>query len=232
MARDGAERRCPRCGTRRAKATTNITTNVRRCGTTSEIVRPMSTADGYIGSERRRSMIPLLQVVGDADAGERRVEQHGLGEDAGDHVLLVVVGGIDRAAEHVHEQHDEHDRLDRGEDQQLGVAGHRPQVAHGLGPAVLEQPDRPVGISCSAARARGRACRVSVDRRRSSALTLLAARRRRRRPPSAAWPVRAKNTSSSVAWRTATSATGDAGVRRAARTDDGHDARRRRRPAR
>ena len=49
---------------------------------------------------------------------------------------------LDRAAEHVHEQQHEHDRLDRGEDQQLGAARHRAQVAQGLGPAVAPAATR------------------------------------------------------------------------------------------
>ena len=42
-----------------AYAATNITTNVITLRTMSENVRPMSTAPGYIGSERSRSMMPF-----------------------------------------------------------------------------------------------------------------------------------------------------------------------------
>jgi hypothetical protein len=44
-----------------ANATSSMTTKVNRLRTTSDIVRPMSTPDWYMGSDRSRSMIPLLR---------------------------------------------------------------------------------------------------------------------------------------------------------------------------
>src|SRR6266511_4068481 len=44
-----------------AKATTSMTTKVRALRTTSETVRPINTAEGYMGSDRSRSISPLLR---------------------------------------------------------------------------------------------------------------------------------------------------------------------------
>jgi hypothetical protein len=77
-----------------------------------------------------------VHVLGDARAGPRRGEGDGLGEDAGHQELAVDLraGGaadVQRAAEHVREQHHEHDRLDQPEDDHLGDADHADQVALG-----------------------------------------------------------------------------------------------------
>ena len=51
--------RSPRSGTRSANATPSITKNVNTLRTRSDTVRPMSTADRAIGSDRSRSMRPF-----------------------------------------------------------------------------------------------------------------------------------------------------------------------------
>ena len=166
----------------------------------------------------------LAQVLGDADAGERRVEHHGLGEDARHEVLHVGVVGhprdLDRAAEHVDEQQHEHDRLDGGEDQQLGVAGHGPQVAHRLGPAVAPEPDGPLGHVGPV--------EVGAGQRhigRGHQAAPLSSVGDRRRLPRRAWPVSCRNTSSSVGRRATTSTTPMPSAS-SRRTTVGHDARR------
>src|SRR5262249_27482497 len=80
---------------------------------------------------------PLLQVVGERHGGDAGAERHGLGEDPGHQVLAVVDPGyLDGAPEHVGEQQHEHDRLDGGEDQQVGYPLDLDQVALGDHPAV------------------------------------------------------------------------------------------------
>src|SRR5439155_5907724 len=79
----------------------------------------------------------LLQVVGEPDGGDAGPERDGLGEDAG-HQVFAVAGPVylDRAAEHVGEQQHEHDRLDGGEDQQVGYPLDLRKVALGDDPPV------------------------------------------------------------------------------------------------
>ena len=45
-------------------------------------MRPISTAERAIGIERKRSMTPRSQVLGQADRGLRGPERHRLDEDA------------------------------------------------------------------------------------------------------------------------------------------------------
>ena len=108
-------------------ATTSITANEIALRTTSLMVRPSSIRRRVHRQRAQPVDEALAEVLGDAEPGVDRAEQHGLGEDPGDHELLVVAvaGHGDRAAEHVHEQHHEHDRLQAREHQQLGVAGER-----------------------------------------------------------------------------------------------------------
>src|SRR5690606_17737622 len=75
---------------------------------------------------------PLLHVLRDAGAGERRTEQHRLGEDPRDEELAVArAGHVDRVAEHVREQQHEHDRRQQHEHQHLWDAGDLDDVALG-----------------------------------------------------------------------------------------------------
>ena len=59
-----------------------ISTTTKKLRTRSASVRPTSTAERAIGSERNRSIRPLLQVLGEPDAGGERAEHDGLHEDA------------------------------------------------------------------------------------------------------------------------------------------------------
>ena len=52
-------------------------------------VRPASTAERDMGSDRKRSMMPFCMSSAMPAPGERGPEQHGLGEDAGDQELAV-----------------------------------------------------------------------------------------------------------------------------------------------
>ena len=128
-------------------ATPSITANEIALRTTSLIVRPSRYADEYIGQRSQPVDEPLAQVLGDAEPGVDGTEQHGLGEDPGDHELLVVAvaGHGDRAAEHVHEQHHEHDRLQAGEHEQLGVAGERARGGASLRSSCRGAATRPGG---------------------------------------------------------------------------------------
>ena len=115
------------------KPTTHIRITTKKLRTRSASVRPTSTAERAIGSERNRSMRPLLQVVGETDAGGERAEHDRLHEDAGHQEVHVGLPGgqaaLDGAAEHVAEHHHEDDRLDGGEHEQLRVAPDVEQVA-------------------------------------------------------------------------------------------------------
>ena len=126
--------------------------------TTSAVVRPTSTADGAIGSDRNRSMMPGLDVLRHAGAGDGGAEDHRLGEDPGDEELAVGAGSTcparqrDRPAEHVGEQQDEHDRADDRADQQVGDPLDLDEVAPGDGPAVAERLERAGGTGPLAGR--------------------------------------------------------------------------------
>src|SRR5262249_51994035 len=81
----------------------------------------------------------LLQVVREAGTSDGRAEDHGLRENPRDQELAVAhARDVDRAAEHVDEQQDEHDRRERGEDQQVGHPLDLDQVALGDDSAVAE----------------------------------------------------------------------------------------------
>ena len=73
---------------------------------------------------------PALQVCSQADAGCCRAEDYCLGEDAS-HQVIDIGGATDGdcPAKDVAEEQDEHDRLDRGEDQLLRNAWDLDQVA-------------------------------------------------------------------------------------------------------
>ena len=73
------------------KPTMSITTSENCCAARSASVRPASTAERAIGSERKRSMRPLLQVVGEPDAGDEAAERDRLDEDARHQEVDVVV---------------------------------------------------------------------------------------------------------------------------------------------
>ena len=106
---------------------------------------------------------------------------------------------VDRAIEDVHEEDDEHERLDRGEHSSSGLRG--PPAGGGSTPSSCPSAasGRPRGMSSGGAGAgRASAIAVAVQSRRPALACSLS---------SAAWPVRAKNTSSSVDCRAATSST-------------------------
>ena len=99
----------------------------------SASVRPASTAERAIGSERKRSIRPLLQILGDAERGTKppkaidwtRIPGH---QEVG---VVAVPGRLDRAAEDEGEQQHEHHRLDREGGQQVGLAADPAQAAPG-----------------------------------------------------------------------------------------------------
>src|SRR5918994_1483639 len=148
----------------------------------------------------------LLEVVGESDARLRRGEDPRLHEDPGHQEVDVRQVGredeLERAPEHEDEQQDEHHRLDRREHQQVRLTHIRDEVPPGDDPPVRD----------SVREAAGRAERLgdrahTFSRFRSRRFDL---------PPSsdgcstsassAACPVRARKTSSSVGRRRLTSA--------------------------
>ena len=98
----------------------------------------------------------LGHVVGRGDAGADDPERERLADDPGEQVVLVAhPRDVDRRAEHVQEQQDEHDRLDRDVEQPLGHARDRPQAADGQQRGVADEPDQPRRRRPRRARARG-----------------------------------------------------------------------------
>src|SRR6201996_6217677 len=145
---------------------------------------------------------PLLQLLGQRDRRAEAGEGRGLAEDARHQEVDVAAGDVDldRAAEHVAEHQHEHDRLDDGEHDVGRDPGPDQQVPLADGQGVA---DRPAGPGDQAGGSRRRR---NGDGGHDEALSTLSAplrRPRRRLPPlsfssssSAAWPVRARNTSS------------------------------------
>ena len=85
----------------------------------------------------------VLAVVGEREGHPEGGEHDRLGEDAAHQELAVVaVEDRDRPTEHVCEQQHEHDRLDGGVAQRLGLAAHVQQTAAGDHPRVVEEPVR------------------------------------------------------------------------------------------
>ena len=90
----GEQRRRARCGpsSRRRGRSASGRQDAARCRRRRTSVRPVRTAERAIGSERNRSMMPLLHVVGHADRRRRRGEDDRLGEDPGHQELAVAFG--------------------------------------------------------------------------------------------------------------------------------------------
>src|SRR5712691_8279010 len=109
-----------------------------------------SGQDGRAGHGQRPEPVDdaLAHVLGQADRGGGGAEHDRLHDDPRDQEVDVAdPGDVDGAAEDVAEQQHEHDRLDGGEDQQLGGAGDVGQVATGDDQGVGEdgrarEPDR------------------------------------------------------------------------------------------
>ena len=121
-----------------------MTTNTLR--TASAEVRPASTAERAMGRARNRSIKPFCRSSDRPTAVPDGTEQHRLHENAGHHVVDVghAAGDGDGAAEHVAEQQDEHDGLQRREEQCLGDARDGEQVAPGDGDGVGHRPAQAV----------------------------------------------------------------------------------------
>src|SRR4029079_5635243 len=120
---------------------------------------------------------PLLDVLGQAERGDEPAEGDRLDDDPRhQEVDVLEARGLDRAAEDEHEQQHEHDGLDRVGDQEVGLARDPGQVA-------LGQDERVGGGH----RKRAHAATSSVGWASGSS--------------SAAWPVRARKTSSRVGRR-------------------------------
>src|SRR5690606_11442706 len=114
-------------------------------------------------------------------------------EDAAHQELAVVALArhVDGAAEDVAEQQHEHDRLDRGVAQRLGLALHVDEAALGDDPHVVEDPAGLLQVAAGGARGErggGHAASSSVW-------------------SSGGAPVRVRKTSSSVGWRMLRSST-------------------------
>ena len=91
-------------------------------------VRPTRKAERAIGSTRNRSIIPDCRSYAMPTPDAHRRERHRLDEHRGDDEVLVAdpLAEVDDRGEHVGEQDQLHERLDRGEDDQPGVAQHAP----------------------------------------------------------------------------------------------------------
>ena len=133
------------------------------------------------------------QVLGEADRSVGRTEGHRLDEDPRQQVVDVADSRrqrqADRTAEDVDEEDDEHDRLDRREDQQVGLAPEVAEVPHrhdgGVDHARLGSSQRRcmrracAGEDAPRPSRRARQLRSAVRRSRSAPDRSAAGRRRR-----------------------------------------------------
>src|SRR5207249_4692952 len=106
---------CGRNPTRKPTISMMATVNPLRAR--SATVRPLTTADDDIGSDRKAIDQALVHVFGEADPRDDAAEGDGLDEDPGHEVVDVLpAGDLDGAPEHIAEEQHEHDRLDGDED--------------------------------------------------------------------------------------------------------------------
>src|SRR5918994_948802 len=108
----------------------------------------------------------LLEVLGEPERGHEAAEDHRLDDDPGyQEVHVIEIPGVDRAAEDVHEQQHEHDRLDREADQEVGLAWDPLQAPlrqdERVGDRVLDGRHRRSTSSASASSSCSAACPVS-----------------------------------------------------------------------
>ena len=128
-----AVRRASGAGPSRAPARTpTVITRPSTCSQNWPMTWPLMIDSRLIGIERKRSMTPSVMSAGGRRAGADHAEGQRLADDPGEQVVLVAdPGHVDRRAEHVQEQQDEDDRLDRHVEQPLGHARDRAQAAAG-----------------------------------------------------------------------------------------------------
>jgi hypothetical protein len=107
----------------------NITVNEMMLRIRSEMAQPINEA--------------LAEVFRESDGGIAGTEHGGLGEDTGDQELLVSEARhLDGATEDIAEEQHEHDRLQRREEQLLGIAWQCAHVATSLDEAVVKRPSQ------------------------------------------------------------------------------------------
>ena len=119
----------------------------------AELAHHLAADDRQAADRHRAKAIDdaLGHVVRRRDAGADHPERQRLADDPREHVVLVAdPRHVDRRAEHVQEQQDEHDRLDRHVEQPLGHARDRAQAAPGQQRRVAHELQR----SAAAARRR------------------------------------------------------------------------------
>jgi hypothetical protein len=112
-------------------------------GVAGQVGQRATRQDGQARHRQRPKAVdhPGGQVLGQADTGGRRTEDDGLHEDAGHQEVDVGdAARLDGPAEDVAKQEGEHDRLDEGEHQQLGLADQVKQVATGEDQRVADRP--------------------------------------------------------------------------------------------
>src|SRR5918996_1525543 len=140
----------------------------------------------------------LGHVLCERRPGERRPEDDRLGEDPGHEELPVGhTGDLDHRAEHVTEQEHEHDRRHRDPHEDLGHPGDLDEVAPPDDDAVLQGECYRAHLTASLSTSSSIALSASAS---AGAPFPVAT-------SSAWWPVRVKNTSSSVGRRSPTSTT-------------------------
>ena len=101
---------------------------------------PLMIDRRLIGIERKRSITPSVMSFEVATPAPMIAEGERLADDPREQVVLVAdARDVDRRAEHVEEQQDEHDRLDRDVEQPLGHARDRPQAAAGQQRGVADE---------------------------------------------------------------------------------------------
>ena len=166
-------------------ATSTMITSVIPLATSEVSTCAHSTDDRAIGMEWNRSKMPLCRSSEQPEGGVRDARGDRDQQDAGQQVVDVVVGaGLDRAAEHVHEQQHQRDRGDRGGDDRVGAADDVAQRAPGqdgrVGEEVLGHRSAPSVSECRVVRCVAVRCRRRV---RGRCLRGSAASRRTRPSP-------------------------------------------------
>src|SRR2546426_7552292 len=131
---------CGRNPTRKPTISMMATVNPLRAR--SATVRPLTTADEDMGSDRKAIDQSLLHVLGQANARDDAAEGDGLDEDPRHQVVDVLPARhLDGAPEHVAEKEHEHDRLDGDEHDQLGRSQGAQDAPPGEDHRVEERPD-------------------------------------------------------------------------------------------
>ena len=125
-----------------------ISATTKTLRTTSDVVRPASTAERLIGQGAEALDQALVQVLGEPRRRAHGAEDDRLHEDARHQELDVVAArDVDGPAEDVGEEQREHDGLQGREEERLGCPDERQEVALRHGGDVRHDPRQAVALT-------------------------------------------------------------------------------------